>query len=606
MMNWGLDFYGELSTICIALQVGPDSGERDTWEDFTHRYSEWSHAGLNQDSVETIYSNPDLIENIYIWVTSQRSNPRLLRLAADTDTIENSNAPPNLRTLLTRLQANSANLPLALNAWALHDSSGKRLAANDDPLSSLNLPESNALHLLRSNGETGWQFDASIPAIVHPIIHHAHQHSAFRHQPTSQSPVDWIVVVLQPDTIQKRILPELAKRYFEQGEGRQYEVAVIATGQTPRLFYSSDLGFGSRDIDAADSTMNIFAPPPESAEGRRWRSVGSGASGPSTEWHRFSSPVWFPVIEYTSYQDPWVLVVKHRNGPIETIVANISARNLMIGGVVLLLLAASMGLVVIASQRAQRLAKLQLDFVTSVSHELLTPVAAIFSTGQNIRDGLIEGRSDLLLHGSIITTQARQLKDLVDQILLFASTESQNRYILRPLQVSEVLQCVSKNVAVLVDEGGFVFEQHVEADLPYVMGDLSALSHCLTNLIANAIKYSGQSRWVGVSAGVGRGENRPKEVWISVQDHGMGISNSDLPHIFEPFYRSSKVMDAQIHGTGLGLAVAKRIAEALGGKLSVTSEIDVGSIFTLHLPIAREWCPETPFVPSEADLGIQK
>ena len=252
------------------------------------------------------------------------------------------------------------------------------------------------------------------------------------------------------------------------------------------------------------------------------------------------------------------------------------------------------------------MAKLQLDFVTSVSHELLTPVAAIFSTGQNIRDGLIEGKADLLVHGSIITAQARQLKDLVDQILLFASTESQKRYILRPLQVSEILQCVSKNVAVLVDEGGFDFEQHVEADLPLVMGDLSALSHCLTDLIANAIKYSGRSRWISISAGVRRTENQPKEVWISVQDHGIGISSSELPHIFEPFYRSPKVMDAQIHGTGLGLAVAKRIAEALGGRLSVTSEVDVGSIFTLHLRIASELYPETPFVPSEADLGIQE
>src|SRR5207302_6872453 len=82
MMNWGLDFYGELSTVCIALQVGPDSGERDSWEDFTHRYAEWSHAGINHDAAESIYSNPDLIENIYVWVTSQSEKPRLLHLGA--------------------------------------------------------------------------------------------------------------------------------------------------------------------------------------------------------------------------------------------------------------------------------------------------------------------------------------------------------------------------------------------------------------------------------------------------------------------------------------------------------------------------------------------
>jgi signal transduction histidine kinase len=78
------------------------------------------------------------------------------------------------------------------------------------------------------------------------------------------------------------------------------------------------------------------------------------------------------------------------------------------------------------------------------------------------------------------------------------------------------------------------------------------------------------------------------ELTISVQDRGVGIDESDLPYIFDPFYRSSHVVAAQIHGTGLGLSIAKRSAEACGGRLTVVSQLGGGSTFTLHLPI-----PET-------------
>jgi len=76
-------------------------------------------------------------------------------------------------------------------------------------------------------------------------------------------------------------------------------------------------------------------------------------------------------------------------------------------------------------------------------------------------------------------------------------------------------------------------------------------------------------------------------VWISVEDHGIGIDSAELKQIFEPFYRSPAVTAAQIHGTGLGLPLAKGIAEAMGGKISVVSKLGIGSRFTLHLPAAH-------------------
>src|ERR1051325_6053090 len=84
MMKWHLDLYGELSTICIALQVGPDSGANDQWDDYLRRYVEWRRAATTSTFVENIYSNPDVVSDIYIWETSNVRDPRLLRLNADT------------------------------------------------------------------------------------------------------------------------------------------------------------------------------------------------------------------------------------------------------------------------------------------------------------------------------------------------------------------------------------------------------------------------------------------------------------------------------------------------------------------------------------------
>jgi len=239
---------------------------------------------------------------------------------------------------------------------------------------------------------------------------------------------------------------------------------------------------------------------------------------------------------------------------------------------------------------AVQLAKLQMDFVASISHELRTPLAVIRSAAENIADGVVEGKDQLAKYGAVIRKQSRQMTDLVNQILLFVSTrERTNRYTLKPLQVSEIVNSAMENTAELAREAGFVVEQSVEPDLPYVMGDVLALSRCLQNLIGNAIKYGARDRWVGIRAFREKtGSQSQGEVAISVQDRGIGIDKSDLPHIFEPFYRSAVVRAAQIHGTGLGLPLARSIAEAMGGRLTVESKPGVGSVFTLHLPSTRE------------------
>jgi signal transduction histidine kinase len=257
---------------------------------------------------------------------------------------------------------------------------------------------------------------------------------------------------------------------------------------------------------------------------------------------------------------------------------------------------------------AIQLARLQMEFVASVSHELRTPLAVISSAADNIADGLVEGKEELKRYGTAIQNQSRQVTELVNEILLFAATKDRkNPYVLRPLQVSEIVDSVLAKTSELIKGAGFTVDLQIEPGLPYLMGDLSALSQCLQNLIVNALKYSGRGRWIGVRVFASDSATlKGKEISISVQDRGIGIDSSELSRVFEPFYRSPAVTAEQIHGTGLGLSLSKTIAEAMGGKLTVVSEPGVGSVFTLHLPIAEEYKLQLAGVTSGPDASVGK
>jgi signal transduction histidine kinase len=130
-------------------------------------------------------------------------------------------------------------------------------------------------------------------------------------------------------------------------------------------------------------------------------------------------------------------------------------------------------------------------------------------------------------------------------------------------------------------------ELEIQPGLPPVIVDFKGLAQCLQNLITNSVKYGGESRWIGIRASIADDSDR-KEIRITVEDKGIGIGREDLKRIFEPFYRSSAATSAQIHGSGLGLPLAKTIAEAMGGRVTVVSVSQKGSAFTVHLPLKSD------------------
>jgi two-component system sensor histidine kinase SenX3 len=315
----------------------------------------------------------------------------------------------------------------------------------------------------------------------------------------------------------------------------------------------------------------------------------------------------------------WYVNVQHHAGSLDAAVARARARNLLVSFGVLLLLAASMGLVLMSSARARRLAAQQMEFVAGVSHELRTPLAVIRSAAENLADGIVNDDKGVRKYGALIAGEGRRLTQMVEQVMTFAGLQAgRPGFDVRPVDAATVIDQALVAVAPFIHDQAAEITRDIPASLPMILADAPAVSRCLENLITNALKYGGDPVRITISArppskgfgaiaeGRGRSDYRalvPRRavVEITVADNGPGIAPRDLPHIFEPFYRGEDAIAKQIHGSGLGLSLVRRIMEELGGSVSVRSESGHGSAFTLHLPVSPETEPAVQ--PATVPLG---
>jgi signal transduction histidine kinase len=232
-----------------------------------------------------------------------------------------------------------------------------------------------------------------------------------------------------------------------------------------------------------------------------------------------------------------------------------------------------------------------MEFVAAVSHELRTPVSVIGTAASNLADGVVGDPQRVRKYGETIQTEARRLAETVERVLQLAgiaagrAAAAQTMVCPADLVSDSIRACKTE-----IDGAGFTVETDVPMDIPMVAGDVTALRSALQNLISNAVKYGGDARWIRIAAkGSGtRDQGSAKTITFSVEDHGLGIDAEDRKHIFEPFYRGREAVSQQIHGSGLGLNLVHRIAEAHGGRVSVSSEPGKGSVFSLTLPAVNE------------------
>jgi len=430
-----------------------------------------------------------------------------------------------------------------------------------------------------------WLVVPSIPALMHPLVEPSP--GAKR---SGNNRISWMIILLNQAFLAEHLLPELVSRHFSVLD---YEITVVAGEKEDRAIYSSNPEAAKRSIVDADASIGLFSIPglPKLQDAGfaalpRFKGIASAIQYGDSQYI-FGGPEAMELLPMpgVSARDEWQLVVNNRLGSLEAAVGALHRKHLTISFGVLLVLATTMGVIIRTTQQAQELARLQIAFVAGVSHELRTPVTVISSAADNIADGVVKDRQQMAHYGRALQGQARQLRDLVDQILLFAATrDNPQTYTLRVVQVADAIDLALLNTAELIRSAGFAVECHVNRDLPRVSVDAQGLSRCFQNLITNAIKYSGDAHWIGIEA---KTDELGREVTVSVRDHGIGISQADLKHIFDPFYRGTLVRDAQIHGNGLGLPIAKSIAQSMGGQITVESEFGRGSSFTVRLPVVE-------------------
>ena len=374
------------------------------------------------------------------------------------------------------------------------------------------------------------------------------------------------VIQLDESYVRGQLIPALAEKHFTAPGGDMYRVAVFGENEPKRVLYRSNPD-ATVDVRSADVTEALFAP-------RFVRGRGRGPVGARGGAGRAEEPV-----------GRWRLVVQHQSGSLEAAVASIRHRNLAISSGVLLLLTFGVVMLTATSRRAEKLAQQQMEFVAGVSHELRTPVAVVRSAAENLASGVVSG-DRVKRYGQMLEAEARRLGDMVERVLQYAGIESGFNTAARvPLSPTEIIESAVDSALPLVGPAEVTVNREIAPDLPTVIGDATALRSAVQNLVANAVKYGGRDRWVGIRAQHVR-ERRRSEVRITVSDHGPGIPAADLPHIFEPFYRGSDAIERQIQGHGLGLSLVRRIVEAHGGRVSVSTRPGAGTSFTIMLPAA--------------------
>jgi signal transduction histidine kinase len=229
------------------------------------------------------------------------------------------------------------------------------------------------------------------------------------------------------------------------------------------------------------------------------------------------------------------------------------------------------------------LARMKSDFVSTVSHEFKSPLTSIRQLAEMLQSGRVPSEERRQQYYDVLLEQSERLALLTDNILSLAKIEEgRAEFAFETTDMSALLTNIVSSFRERVRHEGFDIELKVQTPIPVIAVDRTALSQAITNLIDNAVKYSGESRRVEVSASADE-----QSAVISVQDFGIGIKKEDIDKVFERFFRGGDELTRTVKGSGLGLTLVKEIIEAHRGKVQVESEPGKGSVFTIRLPLPQ-------------------
>ncbi len=229
----------------------------------------------------------------------------------------------------------------------------------------------------------------------------------------------------------------------------------------------------------------------------------------------------------------------------------------------------------------RRLENLRREFVANVSHELKTPLASIKAYAETLRMGAINDQENNLGFVERISEQAEHLHQLILDLLHLARVEAgQEAFQFTCVDVAPVVaRCVAQ-LKQLAEQKAITLRIVAPPVPAVVWADAGGAFTILSNLLGNAVKYTSHGGEVEV-----RWWQEEDKIVLEVQDTGMGIAPEDQQRIFERFYRVHKSRSRELGGTGLGLAIVKHLTQSFGGSVSLTSELNVGSVFRVTLPV---------------------
>ena len=231
----------------------------------------------------------------------------------------------------------------------------------------------------------------------------------------------------------------------------------------------------------------------------------------------------------------------------------------------------------------RRLENLRREFVSNVSHELKTPLAAISAYAETLLDGALEDPEINRSFVGRIGEQADRLHALILELLELARMESdEHAFELRAIDVGAVLrECVDEHQDVAKSKS-LRLESEASAEAVWGLADLEGLRTIADNLLDNAINYTPAGGRISVRC-------RLEEDWVAfdVEDTGVGIVKENQARIFERFFRVDRARSREVGGTGLGLSIVKHLCQVFGGQVKVTSQLGKGSTFTVRLRAAE-------------------
>jgi signal transduction histidine kinase len=277
---------------------------------------------------------------------------------------------------------------------------------------------------------------------------------------------------------------------------------------------------------------------------------------------RLNSPQWHLIVASDSADPP------------------LAARPYLFVAVISLIVIALICAVTVHRQSA-RLSEMHSEFVSNVSHQLRTPLSLLLATAETLQLQRVRTPEKVEEYTRRLENQAARLARLVDQILRFSRIEAGlDLYEFKRLDLARLVQAALDRFDVPDSErlSSLTFEG--PSDEVPVDADSTALEEVLVNLLDNALKYGDARNEVRVTV-----QHCGNEALVSVRDHGRGISPADLPHVFDRFYRG-RSNGHQSRGFGLGLAIVNDIVRAHRGRVTVHTEVGIGSDFRVYLPVA--------------------